>query len=313
MSDTTSMDRLASHVNLCAEIGTGWLYRGAYAGVMTLDPEDPRPPYQQVAAQLRAAILTRKLTPGERLPSQAELSQRYGVARMTVQQALRILKDEGLTVSRQGSGVFVRERTSRPVELRPHLEAAFNDPDVTIDFAGFTSETLNNALQEPLDRIRDGRVSPQSITARLLLSDPAGLAVPSPVDGGEAQASALYKRTRRLTERHALAVRDSLCELADLGLVPTVTVDIRTVQAAPQFKAYLLNRNEVFFGFYPIAEHQATVDGKAMAIHDVMGKDATLMHYATENDPDSPGALFVTQVQAWFDSVWNTVAQEYQP
>lgn len=279
---------------------------------MTLDPEDPRPPYQQVAAQLRAAILTRKLTPGERLPSQAELSQRYGVARMTIQQALRILKDEGLTVSRQGSGVFVRERTARPVELRPHLEAAFGEPHVTVDFAGFTSETLNNVLQEPLDRIRDGRVTPQSITARLLLTDPAGLAVPSPVEGGDAQTAALYKRTQRLTERHALAVRDSLCELQDLGLVPSVSVEIRAVTAAPQFKAYLLNGAEVFFGFYPVAEHQATVDGKSTSIYDVMGKDATLMHYATENDPDSPGALFVTQVQAWFDSVWTTVARDYQ-
>src|SRR4249920_264139 len=76
---------------------------------MALDPDDPRPPYQQVANALRAAILTRKLAPGEKLPSGNELARRYGVARMTVQQAIRLLRDEGLIVSRQGSGVFVRE------------------------------------------------------------------------------------------------------------------------------------------------------------------------------------------------------------
>ncbi|MGH3518554.1 MAG: GntR family transcriptional regulator [Haloechinothrix sp.] len=43
----------------------------------------------------------------------------YGVAGMTVQQAIRILRDEGLIVSRQRSGVFVRERTQRPVDLAP--------------------------------------------------------------------------------------------------------------------------------------------------------------------------------------------------
>jgi DNA-binding transcriptional regulator YhcF (GntR family) len=37
---------------------------------MTLDPEDPRPPYQQVANSLRASILTRKFSPGDKLPSQ---------------------------------------------------------------------------------------------------------------------------------------------------------------------------------------------------------------------------------------------------
>ena len=80
---------------------------------MSLDPDDPRPPYQQVANALRAAILTRKLAPGEKLPSGNELAQRYGVARMTVQQAIRLLRDEGLIVSRQGSGVY-RPRAHRP-------------------------------------------------------------------------------------------------------------------------------------------------------------------------------------------------------
>src|SRR4029453_9424116 len=128
-----------------------------YRQGMSLDPDDPRPPYQQVASALRAAILTKKLGPGDRLPSGNELAKRYGVARMTVQQAFRLLRDEGLIVPRQGSGVFVRERTERPVGLRPHLERAFDDDKVTIDFAGFSGETLYGALGEPLDKVRAGR------------------------------------------------------------------------------------------------------------------------------------------------------------
>ena len=77
---------------------------------MTLDPDDPRPPYMQIANALRAAILTKQLAPGDQLPSGNELAKRYSVARMTVQQALRVLRDEGLIVTRQGSGVFVRGR-----------------------------------------------------------------------------------------------------------------------------------------------------------------------------------------------------------
>ncbi|GAB77007.1 putative GntR family transcriptional regulator [Austwickia chelonae NBRC 105200] len=278
-----------------------------------MDPEDPRPPYQQVAAQLRAAILTRKLTPGERLPSQAELSQRYGVARVTAQQALRILKDEGLTVSRQGAGVFVRERSIRPAELRPHIDAAFSVPHVTLDFAGFTSETLHNVMQEPLDRIRDGRVSPLSIEVRLLLAHPHALSMPAPVDATDKGVATISRRTKRLTERHALAVRDSVTELQDLGLVASAIVKIRTIEAAPLFKAYIINGAEVFFGYYPVTIHDATIEGKPLAAYDLMGKDAVLMHYAAENDPDSAAAVFIQQTRLWFDSVWTTVATEYQP
>ncbi|MFI1463596.1 winged helix-turn-helix domain-containing protein [Nocardia carnea] len=110
-----------------------------------IDPDDPRPPSQQIANVLRAAILTRKLSPGERLPSGPQLRERFGVAKATAEQAVRILRDEGLVVSRKGSGVYVRERTERPVGLRPHIEQSFGSSTVTIDFAGFSGETLHGA------------------------------------------------------------------------------------------------------------------------------------------------------------------------
>lgn len=280
---------------------------------MSLNPDDPRPPYVQVAGQLRAAILRGAFKPGDRLPSQSELVARYELSRQTVANSLRELVNEGLVVSRKGSGMYVRERSARPVELRPHIDAAFDAPNVTLDFAGFTSETLNSVLQEPLDRVRDGRVNPLSIEMRLLLAAPPTGAVPTPVDADRATGEALARRTRRLTERHALAVQDSVTELQDLGLVASATVQIRTYVGTPTFKAYVINGDEMFFGFYPVATHDAKVDGEPTSIHDVMGKDATLMHYAANNDPDSPGAMFIEQAQAWFESVWTTVATEYQP
>lgn len=119
---------------------------------VTLDPDDPRPPYVQVASAIRDAIARQRYAPGERLPSGSELAAQYNVARMTVQNAIRALRDEGLVVSRQGSGVYVRSRAERPVGLRPHVERAFERQKVSIDFAGFSGETLHGALQEPLTR-----------------------------------------------------------------------------------------------------------------------------------------------------------------
>jgi GntR family transcriptional regulator len=86
---------------------------------VTLDPTDPRPPYRQIADQLRDAIRGGELSPGNQLPSERELVERYGTAPQTVREAIKVLKAEGLVVGMRGRGVYVRERP--PLLLR--LEA----------------------------------------------------------------------------------------------------------------------------------------------------------------------------------------------
>jgi DNA-binding transcriptional regulator YhcF (GntR family) len=276
---------------------------------VSLNPEDPRPPYQQVAAAVRAAILTRTLAPGDKLPSQAELAKRYGVARMTVQQALRILKDEGLTYSWQGSGVYVRERTAKPVGLRPHIEQAFRRPEVHIDFAGYTAETLHGALTEPLDTIRVGGLSPTSIRVRLLLPDMSSpLALPAGASGNPESTNAARHRMEEICARHTGAITDAVEEMASLGLVETATVETRLHAATPLFKAYIVNDCDVFFGYYPIARHDVRIDAEVHSIYDPMGKDALLFHYTDDGDPESKDSLFVAQTRAWFASMWDTIA-----
>lgn len=277
---------------------------------MSLDIDDPRPPYQQVAASLRAAILTRKVAPGDRLPSQAELSKRYGVARMTIQQALRILKDEGLVASRQGSGMFVRERTARPVGLRPHIERAFEEPNVRIDFSGYTAETLHGMLAEPLDKVREGRLTPQSIKVRLLLPDLARpLALPVATSNDPEASAPVRERMAGISARHAGAITDAVQELADLGLVPEAVVETRVHGSAPLFKAYVVNNTDVFFGYYPVVRHEVRLNGKRASIFDPMGKDAVMFQYTDDGDPDSTGSQFLAQTRAWFASIWDTIAR----
>lgn len=278
--------------------------------MMELDPDDPRPPYQQVANSLRAAILTKKLKPGDKLSSQTELARRYGVARMTIQQALRILRDEGLVVSRQGSGVYVRERTERPVGLRPHLERAFEEDEVRLDFAGFSGETLHGALTEPLDKIRSGRVRPDSIRVRLLVPDTEiPWTLPARVED-MADSPAFRKRAAGIMERHTFAIVDAVNEMERLGLIADSKAELRVYPAVPLFKLYLINRTEAFFGYYPVREHVVSLDGADTPIWDLMGKDATLFHHAAEPDEESLSSLFIEQSQMWFDSIWNTVARE---
>lgn len=77
---------------------------------MPIDRASGRPAYQQIAAELREAIYTRELSPGDKLPPERELLARYGTAQGTVRQALEVLRREGLLVSVQGRGVFVRRQ-----------------------------------------------------------------------------------------------------------------------------------------------------------------------------------------------------------
>jgi GntR family transcriptional regulator len=75
-----------------------------------LDPTSDRPVFKQIADHLREAIQRGDLPPGTKVPSESQLMAHYGVARMTLRNALQILQSEGLTVAEHGRGVFVRSR-----------------------------------------------------------------------------------------------------------------------------------------------------------------------------------------------------------
>lgn len=80
-----------------------------------LDPADPRRPYVKIAASIRAAILSGELEPGAKLPTGEDLAETFGVSRMTVHSAIRMLREEGYVRSRAGSRVYVTEEVNLPV------------------------------------------------------------------------------------------------------------------------------------------------------------------------------------------------------
>ncbi|MFD7548578.1 GntR family transcriptional regulator [Streptomyces sp. NPDC059816] len=75
-----------------------------------LDPTSDRAVFRQIADQLRDAIDRGRFREGEKLPSEAELVDHYGVSRMTVRNAFSVLQGEGLVHAQHGRGVFVRPR-----------------------------------------------------------------------------------------------------------------------------------------------------------------------------------------------------------
>jgi GntR family transcriptional regulator len=72
-----------------------------------IDKDSPLPYYRQLKEILRADIEQRDLRPGDRLPGDHELCERYGVSRPVVRQALSELQYEGVLERVKGRGTFV--------------------------------------------------------------------------------------------------------------------------------------------------------------------------------------------------------------
>ncbi|WP_328914630.1 MULTISPECIES: hypothetical protein [unclassified Streptomyces] len=169
---------------------------------------------------------------------------------------------------------------------------------------------MNGALQEPLDKIRSGRLAPESIAVRLLLPDTsAPMTVPVLVDGLRDDET-LRERARDIGVTNAAGIKHSVEVLAEYGLVQSASVQVRVYQASSMFKLYVINRAEAFFGFYPLRQRTLTVKGEPYTFYDVTGKDTTLFHHTAGPDDASLGSQYVQQAQMWFDSVWSTVAKE---
>ncbi len=77
----------------------------------------------QVAAQLLATIADGRHPPGSRLPSEAVLAHEAQVSRLTLREAVRILRDKGVLSVEQGRGTFVNP-PARWVALDPMLVAS---------------------------------------------------------------------------------------------------------------------------------------------------------------------------------------------
>ncbi|WP_206074465.1 GntR family transcriptional regulator [Antribacter gilvus] len=105
-----------------------------------------------IATDLRAAIRSGTYQPGDRLPSEAALMASYGVARMTARHGLSMLKDEGLTVTRHGSGVFVR--AFEPMVRDSTAQSA--PDDVPVDPAALRAEVRNVTPEaDPTPEVRE--------------------------------------------------------------------------------------------------------------------------------------------------------------
>ena len=103
--------------------------------------------YLQVADAIRSQISTGRLNVEDRIPSTADLAEQHGVSKGVVQEAVRVLKREGLLVGQSGKAVYVR--------ATPEAAAAEAAALKTVDeqLAELREEVRDLAEQGPSDVI----------------------------------------------------------------------------------------------------------------------------------------------------------------
>jgi len=94
---------------------------------------DQTPAYRAISDSIRADILAQRLVPGDRLPVETELAERFGVSRSTVREALRELTSQSLVETTRGAtgGTFVvvpsTERLSQSLTVGIEMMATSTD------------------------------------------------------------------------------------------------------------------------------------------------------------------------------------------
>jgi hypothetical protein len=234
-----------------------------------------------------------------------------------VQKVLRELMNEGWIETRQGSGSkVVKEQqvhspTSRGmVTLRPLIDHAFGQREVTLDVFTLTSESLDAHIRMQAERIRAGEIAPQRIALRMMLPSES-LELPYWRTGQPAQDKRLKARFLSITGRYTESLRTALSDLQTTGLVSSVDLQIRRSLLMPYSKLYLLNGTEAVAGPYKVYKRSIEMEDREVIKDalDVEGLGAGLTHHVKDAELHSQGTVFVTGMQEWFDSAWEHLTE----
>ncbi|MFV0135106.1 winged helix-turn-helix domain-containing protein [Streptomyces sp. HMX87] len=272
---------------------------------------------REIAGILRERIRAGELKAGDRLPTQAELAEEFGVERGAVRQALRALQEDGL-LSNVSKGSPPRIAAPAPargepqpamVALAPRLKEAFAARQVRIDAACLTAETLMIALGEPLRLIHEGSIRPESVDVRVLMpSRDINLAFPVSVDSsGDGPDDPVHERWLQMRNAQARVLEHNLHAVrATHGIA--VRVSFRALPFTPPVKLYLLNGEEALMGYYMLTRREEEWGSRTLEMYDALGSQSLLFSFLRR--AGHRDAAFVAESEKWFDALWETITSD---
>ena len=85
--------------------------------------------YEQIVQQIEESIVKGALKPGDQLPAERELAQRFGVSRTAVREAVKALREKGLVEAYSGRGTFITDGTTQAVRQSLDLMVKIGQPE----------------------------------------------------------------------------------------------------------------------------------------------------------------------------------------
>jgi DNA-binding transcriptional regulator YhcF (GntR family) len=128
--------------------------------ILSVDPDSPVPPYEQIRSQIASMIASGVLRDGTRLPPIRQLADDLGLAGGTVARAYRELEDQGSIVTRGRHGTFVqgtapqRKPSKESISM---LEQAAHSFAVRASQLGLGVEDSMSAVKRALEEVAPAR------------------------------------------------------------------------------------------------------------------------------------------------------------
>jgi GntR family transcriptional regulator len=117
------------------------------------------PVYYQIKQTLKNWILNKEFNPGEKIPTEFELADKFNVSRLTVRQAISQLVQEGFLVSKRGEGTFVTKNSD--------LISSFS-----LEFTGFMDDLFYQISKSETRSVKIAKVPvPRPVRDKLKLEE----------------------------------------------------------------------------------------------------------------------------------------------
>lgn len=203
--------------------------------------------WQSIAAELRAEIAAGCYPPGSKLPTEAELSERFGVNRHTVRRGIAALVDENIVHTRRGSGAYVTAQPTeypigRRVRFHRNLSAAGRIPGRRI-----LSVETRPATPEEAAALKLPAGAPVHACDGVSMSDGHPIAVfrsVFPAEGFEGLADALRAQSSVTAALASVGVADytrAQTRLTALPATATQALHLRLRDGAPVLHSVAIN------------------------------------------------------------------------
>ncbi|NUU26156.1 MAG: hypothetical protein HOV68_32340 [Streptomycetaceae bacterium] len=194
--------------------------------------------------------------------------------------------------------------------IRPYIKNAFQARTVTVDFAGFTGETLSGLVTEFLQEIEAGQLSPKRVVIRILVPDP-GQPMVLPCNTADLSDNPAYRLSiRRNMHENAERIVDHVRRLQRLYPEREYLAEVRTHRFVPLVKMFIINESMVFWGYYPVEARRLRNSEGTGEVYDLRGFKTRMFGVRSERGREVDRHQ-VYVANEWFATMWAVMGTAY--